>query len=478
MKKHVLSALFLSSLLLLQSCGLIVINNVGGKDTETTAEATETEPAGTDSPTEIIIDKQTSDNMKKQAEELLSSLKTTDLNGARFLIAAVDDTFYGGDGSLTTLTSDRVLRSKNVAEKLKADITVLKLSDDELTAKLTAAKEKGEYFADVLAVPARLAGKLISDGLVKSIRTVPETDLRAAYLYEDATNAFSAGHGLYAVAGEGCFEPEKMYCVYFNRELAKNLGLDMYKLVSDGEWTLSKYAELSRGLPDGVSHVVLNEKEDYRRMLLLGSGYDFTDNGFDKTPSPRTFSDEYKALTELISALPAPAAVSDATDTFLSGSALFYIDTVHNAAKAADSKTVWGMLPFPKYDGSAEYKTYISPEATVLCIPVGAADDKSSGDFIEAFNAASSYYFKYDYIYYNMLEVLRDNGSVNSLNIIINSPNYDFVTAAGSGYPTLYNNTAAAFDKITSGGMSFDEYKAIEPEVMEYLDKWFPITNK
>ncbi len=91
MKKHVLSALFLSSLLLLQSCGLIVINNVGGKDTETTAETTETEPAGTESPTEIIIDKQTSDNMKKQAEELLSSLKTTDLNGARFLIAAVDD---------------------------------------------------------------------------------------------------------------------------------------------------------------------------------------------------------------------------------------------------------------------------------------------------------------------------------------------------------------------------------------------------
>ena len=469
----------LAAILCLSSCGIIIINDIDGKKTETTA-GTETDPATeTDDTKEIVIDKETSDEIKAEANAALEALDTIKLLGMRLLIASVDDTFYGGDGTATLLTSDRIERANKTAEKLDGDLHVVTYSEEELYQKLSEAVSRGEYFADILAVPQRLVGKLASDGLIKSLRTIAGFDLKADYFCTDATQAFSAGHALYALAGEGSFEPEKLYCVYFNRELAKSLGYDMYSLVSDGDWTLEKYAECAAAATGAEKKsALLPLGQNYKRMLLLGSGFDFTTNATDKTPAANTFSDEYRALVELLASVENVLPAQGARDAFLSGESLFYIDTVSSAAVMADSELVWGMLPFPKYKKEAEYKTYTSPNAVVFCIPVGAADEKSSGDFIEAICAASKGYIKYDYIYYNMLNVLRDNGSVNSLNIIINSPNYDFVTAAQTGYPTLYANTAEAFDELVSGALSFDEYKEKETEVAQYLAKWFPVTNK
>lgn len=471
-------SLCLAVLLCFSSCGIIVINNIDGKKTETSAPADTETAEETGGVKEIDIDKKTSDEMKAEAKSALDGLDTIKHLGLRILIAAVDDTFYGGDGSATLLSSDRVERVKNTEEKLDASLHVVTYTDEELVQNLTDAVSKGEYFADVLAVPQRLVGALASEGLIKSLRTVAGMDLKADYFCKDATEAFSAGHSLYALSGEGCFEPEKLYSVYFNRELAKSLGYDMYSLVSSGEWTLEKYAECAAAAKAaGKLSAALPAKNNYKRMLFTGSGMDFTSNGTDKTPAANTFSDAYKETVGLLAALD-DAAMTGAQDKFLSGDALFYIDTVSSAANMASSELVWGMLPFPKYSREAEYMTYTSPDAVVFCIPVGAADEKSSGDLIEALCAASKSYIKYDYIYYSMLNVLRDNGSVNSLNIIINNPNYDFVTAARSGYPTLYANTAGAFDELVSGSLSFDEYKEKETEVAEYLAKWFPITNK
>ena len=39
-------------------------------------------------------------------------------------------------------------------------------------------------------------------------------------------------------------------------------------------------------------------------------------------------------------------------------------------------------------------------------------------------------------------------------------------------------NTAAAFDKLVNGTLTFNEYREKETEVKEYLEKWFPVRNK
>ncbi|MBQ7699286.1 MAG: extracellular solute-binding protein [Clostridia bacterium] len=479
MKRLKLLAVFAAVLLCLQSCGIIIINNVDGKETVTTAEDDTQEGTDTNEVKEIVVDKKTSDEMKKNADDTLQQLDALKYSGMRILVAATDTLFYEGDGSATPLTSDRVVRADKIKEKLDATVNVVSFSEEDLYNKLKAAVKKKEYFADVIAVPISLVGSLIADGLVKSLRTVPGLDLKADYFSADALNAFSAGHGTYALSGEGCFEPEKIYCIYFNKELAKQLGYDMYSLVSDGEWTLEKYVECAAAASSaGKGTAVVKENVKYERMLLSGSGFDFANSGMDKTPYANTFTEEYKNKVELLSTLQRPFRSDSPADTFTAGGVLFCIDTVFAAEEMADSSVVWGMLPFPKYNKDGEYGSYISDDAVVLCIPEYAADDRMSGDLIEALFASSTEYIKYDFLYHNMLDVLRDNGSVNSLNVIMNNPNYDFVIAMRSGYPTLYSNTAGAFSDLISKELTFEKYKEKEAEVTEYSEKWFPVMYK
>ena len=479
MRKLLTALSLLTAAALLASCGIVSFHD--GADT-TTAENTAapvTTGAETDAPRQIDIDTDSADAMKKRAEDALGSLSVINMSGARIMIACLDLTFAEGNGEQTVLSADRSQRTAKLETKFNADVAFIRFTEKELLTKLGEAVKNGEYFADVLAVPASLVGRLVSDGLVKSLRKLPDTNLKASYFSADATDAFSAGHGLYAVAGEGCFEPEKIYCVYFNRSLLDGVGADPYKLVKDGEWTLEKYAELSAAFSAaGAGAAIVKTGLDYKKALYLGSGLDFTTNGTDKTPAANTFSDGYMKTAELLKDLADAAYHADPAARFSEGETPFFIGTVADAEKLPEDAGAWGMLPMPKYGAGAEYSAYLSEDATVLCVPACNSDDRLSGDFIEAFNACSESYMKYDQLYHYMLDVLRDNGSVNCLNIILGCGNYDFVTAFASGYPNLYKNTAEAFGELISGELEAEEYMQREDEVKEYLAKWFPVTYK
>ena len=479
MKKIKLFAALVAVMLCLQSCGIIIINDINGNNTHDTSEDETGRETESSEVKEIIIDKQTSDNLKKNADGLLDGLNTLKYSGMRILVAVTDTLFYEGDGSLTPLTSDRVIRADKIAQKLDASVNVVSFSEEELFDKLKSAVRKKEYFADVIAVPLRLVGQLAAEEAVISLRTAPGFDMKADWFDEDAVSAFSCGHNSFAVSGDGCFEPEKTYCIYFNKEMAKQLGYDLHSLVSDGKWTLEKYAECAAAaVSAGNISTVMKNAEEYKKMLITGSGFDFADTGIDKTPAANTFTEEYESKINLLAALPQASAPEDPKEEFLSGKSLFYIDTLLAAEDMASSALVWSMLPMPKYNEEYEYSTYISDDAVVLCIPKYAADNRMSGDFIKAFFAASSEYIKYDFLYHNMLDVLRDNGAVNSLNIVMNNPNYDFVRAMKGGYPNLYANTAGAFEELVSGTLTFDVYMQREEDVAAYMEKWFPVTHR
>ena len=76
MKKIKLLALLAAVILCLQSCGIIIINDIHGKDTESVTEDESGRETETKEVKEIIIDKQTSDEMKKKADETLEGLDT------------------------------------------------------------------------------------------------------------------------------------------------------------------------------------------------------------------------------------------------------------------------------------------------------------------------------------------------------------------------------------------------------------------
>ncbi|MBQ3870325.1 MAG: extracellular solute-binding protein [Clostridia bacterium] len=478
MKKTVVTAAILVCAVLLSSCGIIISSEsrIPAKTAAVTEKETATD-AGTETPRDPgEFDTTSAEELKNDSEAALRSLTVVSASGTRLVVAATDASFLTGDGSETVLTSDRVERLQRVADKLHADIDVETFTESELKRRLSEAVSNGEYFADVLAVPRGMVGYLVSEGLVESLRTVPKFNIRADYFNADSVAAMTAGSDIFGAAGDGCFEPEKTYAVFFNKELARSLGLDLYGLVSDGKWTVEAYEDcVKKAAQAGKKPTVYSPSVNINEFLLYGSGFDFTVNATDKTPAPVTFYPSFSGLCETMAKMTKTPPSADAKGEFLKGEALFLIDTLNSAVEMSGSELVWGLVPSPKLDESSEYTSFAKDDAVVLCIPKNQGDIELSGDFIETLNAASYKYVKYDYLYYLFTKVLRDNGSVNSLQIILERENYDFVDIMRSGFPTLYNNTAGAFAEIISGTLTFDEYKTREKEVSEYLERWFPV---
>lgn len=473
-------AALLAAALLLTSCGIIITNEsqipAKTEQTEKTPETGEETHAGTHGGT---FDTTSADELKKGSDDMLASLNTVSAKGTRIVVACIDETFLTGDGSETLLTSERVERFNAVSKKLNADIDVKTFTESELQRQLAEAVEREEYFADVLAVPKNMVGYLASEGLIESLRTVPKFDVGADYFNADSVAAMTAGHMIFGAAGAGCFEPEKICAVYFNKDLANELGLDLYGLVSGGKWTLDEYEKCAAAaVKAGKKPTVYSPSADINEVLLYGSGFDFTVNAVDKTPEAVTFCEEFKDLCEKFSGMTPAVPSQDPQGEFLKGESLFLIDTLKAAAEMTDSDLLWGLLPLPKLNDGAEYASYLKDDSVVLCIPKYQGDLELSGDFIEALFASSYKYIKYDYLYYYLTKVLRDNGSVNSLRIILDGENYDFVNVMRSGFPTLYANTAGAFAEMIGGELAFEDYAEREAEVKEYLEKWFPVKGR
>ena len=468
------------ALLFLSSCGLIIVNqSQAPANTERTEQLQTTEPVTEPETRRPTVDTTSADELKNESDALLKGLSVVRAKGSRLVVATVDETFLMGDGSETKLTSDRVARLNALSEKLDADIDVKTFTESELKRQLAEAAAQGAYFADVLAVPQSMVGYLASEGLVESLRTVPKFDMSAEYFNADSVAAMTAGHYVYGAAGAGCFEPEKTYAVYFNKAMAKELGLDLYGLVFDGRWTLDEYEKAAEAaVSSGKKPAVCSPSVNINEVLLYGSGFDYTKNVTDRTPEAVTFDSGFSDLCLRFRNMAEAHASQNAKTEFLNGGALFLIDTLSAAEEMAASPLVWGLLPTPKLDEKSGYTSYLKNDAVVLCIPKYQGDLELSGDFIEALFASSYKYIKYDYLYHYFTKVLRDNDSVSTLKIILENENYDFVNIMRSGYPTLYGNTADAFTQLVAGTLTFEEYAEREEDVKEYLARWFPVKGR
>lgn len=469
MKKYRLLAILFACVIILQSCGIITVPETSEKETTddavTDTKAPEKEP---------VIDTRTSAELKVEADKALAELQVTDASGMRLTVAVTDSTFISGDGEETALTSDRVTRIAKIENKLHASISVQTYTIDNLIKNLRAAAKKKETFADVIAIPLSYVGQLASEGLIKSVRYVPRFNIDGKGYYDDGMEALTAGNELYGVIGDGVFEPEKIYGIYYNKTVAEELGINLNKCFTNGDFTVDKFSYYLRLASEkGYSGIVVKTGFPFKRAILSGSGYDFTVNKLDKTPHFDTFTEDFEMMCRTLKYMPDADYSTAPRVAFSLGKTLFMIDTVDKAEIMADSIYKWGLLPFPRKDENAAYSAYISDNATVLCIPVYASDDETAGDFIEALNAASYGYIKYDYIYHNMLHVLPDNYSVNSLNYIINNVNYDFCTCFSSGYPKLKELSLTEFDNVMEAKTSLKEHMNKEDAAELYLREIF-----
>lgn len=106
-----------------------------------------------------------------------------------------------------------------------------------------------------------------------------------------------------------------------------------------------------------------------------------------------------------------------------------------------NSAADWGILPLPKEEERDEYRTLIANTEAVFAVPKNHTNGEFAAITLSYLNAASYGYIYDEYVNYNMLHILRDNESVNMLDMILDTPAFDFAFAFGNAYPTIAQAT-------------------------------------
>lgn len=481
MKRILILTLTLAMLTSLGSCGFIVINDpdstsvATGSDTsidtksdtvrESTPQMPETKPEPSDPRVEI--------------GKKLDALPDKKL-GQTLLIAQSESSSIFPTSSDDETSTARIISYRAVEEKYETKIIPVTYSREDLLSEAKNAYAADTYFADLLLVPADLIGAFMNSRVLANMSSLPFTDYSGEDYNYGITSASRLGDRLLAVSGAACLDYDKLGCVYFNRALAAEItGDSLYDIVKDGGWTYDKYASLAKdaaGNLDGVSgHGSPLTSAEYIDMASASTGISYVSNPAGEYPTVDYMDgDKNSALASGIvdmlyrmfysdqSLIPSndPADIS-----FSEGKLLFLADRLGRADSLADSETEWGLLPLPKYD--EQQKDYVSPlsaDAPVFAAMANTPDFAGSGLLLEALNISAGDYIRDVYLNEKTNFTLRDNGSISSLSIILDTASLDFAHMFASGFSGLEKATyGAIYAGVTTRSTITALYKNLAP---------------
>lgn len=468
MRSKLIISLLLAMSLVQSSCGLIVFNDpVGSTELPDDTTSLETSDTTVSAETEPEEPKPVRD-LREESEKRLSELVYRDLGASSVIIAsAVSANLICPSGETESeVVASRNLMTRAVEEKYGTKILVNPVNVSTMLDEAKAAYASDMYYADLMAVPQSMVGAFYAAGILSNMYSLPFTDYTKEYYYEELNEAAVIGNTLYAVSGAASFDPDSLGCVYFNREL---VGDDVYKLVTEGKWTLDKYAELAKNantldLVNG--HGSGLDCDEYIELLVASIGIKYVTNAKGQLPTLSYMDDIMmseradEAVDQIYELLFSDKTYtqSGAYEGFDSGELIFYTDRLSSTALLADSDTRWGLLPMPKYDESESYRSPMSSDSPVFCALLNTPNAETSGLVLEALNAVSYEYV--EDIYFSTLRdhYLRDNSSINMLEIILSSPYADFTSMMSSGFKNLAGATSEALRNAVTSTASLNAY--------------------
>lgn len=462
-------AILLIFVFILSSCSLIIINDVNKPNGDS-------DSGGGDGNGEIITvtPYEKPDDGYGKSQSLLESLDVIDLQGSKTVFAVSDEEFFKGDGTETVLNSDKIARIKAVQDKLNTEIILKSGTAAEIASAIKSNHNSGVLYADVVALPASYIGVLAADGLIASLRSLPNLNLDAEYFNQSSISAASAGNSIYGVAGDGCFDASGIMCMYCNRDLLSLCGIsDLSEIVKSGNWTLDKYNEIlsAATVADIRSYQV--GKANVACVLLGGSGLTTVSSVVDEVPSWRIADGDFTNISQKITEI-MKYGVQD--DAFISGNALFCFDTISACKQYATTSFKSSLLPLPKSDAQSSYCSYAGEDALYMCVLSDHYSFRTASDLIECFSAASYNYIREHYIDECVTNSLRDEVSIYALTASLSDIRYDFTAVFGTGYKGLSSCTSDVFASIVAGEEI--DLESAKKKGEEYLSKTFPAPYK
>ncbi len=470
--------IFICVFLTLPGCSFIILNEdkipyLKDKISDTSAD-TETDDTGdTDSTTTTENGNDKTDDMEKNiikyeydgeaiADKYLETAVKYNFGGNTVIVAVTAASRMniesGGEEDTASYSYALYKRNLKVEEKLNCKLRYFESDEETLYNELSDAVKSGLYYADLLATPQHITARLAVDGYLFNLRSLPFIDLTKEYFDAAAISQLTGGHYIYALAGDAVRSPEDFACVYFNSNIVKasNYSGNLYALAKSGGWdwdTLLKIALASErlvSLDERYAGTIDDEaRYEFAYLLSGSSGNHFVVNTVDTVPQA-SLPQSASGLAELCYSIFYESNFNFAygsTDTeekadenislrnltdFISGKSVFHIGTLADLESLSECNVNWGVLPIPKYDVKQEgYYTAMPKDAFLAAVPAKTTNPDGLAALLDTLFAASAGYLRDVFVEYQLYNTVRDNSSLDMIDIIWQSAYYDFTYIFG-----------------------------------------------
>ncbi|NLK39633.1 MAG: hypothetical protein GX303_05230 [Clostridiales bacterium] len=472
---------------LLSSCGIIIINR---PDEQSDTGDWSTGEQTTDGTTVTTKVPKSTEDKKKMAQYYVDNLPDYDMKNMSILISAVDKKTLIIDDEDNSLSKARHRRYSMLEKKYGVNIIVTSNDVDTIFQELKDSIASGMYYADLLMLPSESVGSFYAGNYLLNIMSLPYVFLDEPYFNEESVLQSTAGYNVYAVSGDAVLNPDYIYGVFFNFDLAARLDMgNPYELVYKGEWTWDVYRAMAKaiaydlnGIATGIGgHGAQSVDRSYSDMVLGSTGIKYLSTGWGQMPVLNEPGEQHERISALLYSLLYEDKTLYKRETHLEAFAnkglLFYTGPLLTMHTLSDSAARWGILPLPKIDqAQSGYRSPVTKEMPVFAVPANNSRLSETGLVLQSLNAASYGYLTDEYITYAMNYVVRDNDTLNMIDIIANSASFDFALMFGSGYSALGKATYdALFSSINSKASYRTFYNSYANAAVSQINAAFPV---
>lgn len=472
---------------ILTSCGIIVINDGKGV---TVSDTTEEEI--TYKPNDY--DTKPVPNYENEAKKLLSELPDMDFDGHTVVIATDEGCSSIWDDVEGPYVSAVLKRNAFISDKYNTVVSSNKTTTAALYEAIKKSNLNNDFYADFASIKSGELGAYYGSGNIQNFKSLIYSDLNAPYFNSEAIDQMTLGGVVYGVVGSMTDTPESYGCLFFNKTLGRELGVNIdYASVYNHEFTWDEL--LTQMASAKTENAILTSSYDNRaisRTALLTAGQTFlskNENGdlisnFD-TDISKTVIENLKRLlpyhTESITLTDtvtnedgSETAVETALtglDIFIKGKSLYSIGTVSDMAKIANCGFEWEILPIPNLTEGGKYNAAATENAPVLVLLKSSHNLEQNGYILHALGAASYKHMQTEYIKYAMTHYASSYYTYDMLELIVESPIYDHATMFGNNYSKLRNGTYVAFHNAVENKNSLTYYiNKAKTALQSYLD--------
>lgn len=339
------------------------------------------------------------------------------------------------------------------------------------------------------------AATLAAEGLFYDLLAEDAVAFDGSWWDQSAMETLSIDNKLYFITGDLCLLAyDCTHCLVFNRDLATENGVDPYQLVYDGEWTLDKMLEISKGITreenndgtmdlDDVWGCLINS--NFTTSMFLASGERLTTKDENDMPVIAVMGTRQIEVFDKIYNLCSNDAVGHidssvnigrfssvwtaASTAIAEKRALFRAIAMVDIFEIAEFECSFGLLPTPKASEDQEnyYSNVSAIAATCVAIPKTNKNYECAAVVMDAMAQASTNTVRSSY-YDNLLKLRKLQGEDDEkmLDIIFAGRVYDYgILFQWGGINTFMNDIAF------SGTNNFkSKYDSIEGSIESAIE--------